>query len=64
MSKADCVITDFQTAMKVDEGFGATLKKKILVAKENTTNEEIAQMTSKGTKQKKIKRRNDFGARK
>ena len=50
MSKADCVITDFQTAMKVDEGTGTSLKKKILVEHVNTTSQEIAQMTSKGTK--------------
>ena len=50
MSKADCVIADFQTAVKVDEGIGATLKKKILVEKCNTTNQEIAQMASNGKK--------------
>ena len=50
MSKADCVITDFQTALKVDEGIGATLKKKILVERVNTTSQEVAQMTSKGIK--------------
>ena len=51
MSKADCVIADFQTAVKVDEGIGATLEKKILVEKGNTTNQEIEQMTSNGKTQ-------------
>ena len=49
MSKADCVITDFHTAVKVEEGIGANLRKKILVEHISTTIAEVEEMKSKGT---------------
>ena len=54
MSKADCVITDYQTAIKVDDGIGATLKKKILIEESDLTQEEkenLEKMKPKGIKQ-------------
>ena len=51
MSKADCVIADFKTALRVEQGIGSALKKKILVedsALEIKTQNEIDMMSEKG----------------
>ena len=52
MSKADCIITDIPTAMKVNQGVGgATLRKKILVEDHEITDgmqEEINKLKLKG----------------
>ena len=51
MSKADCVIADLQTAIKVDQGIGAGLKTKILVEERKASNEmqdQVEKMKLKG----------------
>ena len=36
MSKADCIITDINTAMKIEDGGGTNLTKKIFVVSNNS----------------------------